>query len=274
VAVAIVAQALWAMGRRFCADWISAAVAVGAAMVALFWPTALGQILAIVAGGVVGWRWLPAEETPIPDHLSGLVPRSVALGALALFALLLVGLPLAAAASDSHLVALVDRFYRAGALVFGGGHVVLPLLQAAVVPPGWVDRDTFLAGYGAAQAVPGPLFTFAAYLGAVMGLAPNGWEGAALCLGAIFLPSFLLVIGVLPWWDRLRRQSSMRAALKGVNGAVVGLLAAAFYSPVCTGAIGSTVDLVTAAAAAALLMVWNLPSWLVVVLGAVAGALL
>ena len=273
VAVAIVAQALWAMGRRFCAGRKAMGLAAGAATLAVLWPTPLGQILAIVAGGLAGWRWLPVAEGQTPDHLGGLVARPQSLAALLLFALLLLGLPAAAALSGWHPLAVFDRFFRSGALVFGGGHVVLPLLQAAVVPPGWVGRDAFLAGYGAAQAIPGPLFTFAAYLGAVMAAEPNGWSGASLCLVAIFLPSFLLVVGVLPWWDLLRRQAVVRAGLAGVNAAVVGLLAAAFYSPVCRGAIGSPAD-VAVAAAAALLVVWKVPSWAVVILGAMAGALL
>jgi chromate transporter len=274
VAVAIVAQALWAMARRFCAGRQAMALAVGAASLALLWPTPMGQILAIVAGGLAGWRWLPVPDQVAPDHLGGLVARPLSLAALLLFTLLLLGLPAAAALSGWHPLAVFDRFFRSGALVFGGGHVVLPLLQAAVVPSGWVGRDAFLAGYGAAQAVPGPLFTFAAYLGAVMAVAPNGWSGAALCLVAIFLPSFLLVVGVLPWWDLLRRQAVVRAGLAGVNAAVVGLLAAAFYSPVCTGAIGAPADVAVAVAAAALLVVWKVPSWAVVMLGAMAGALL
>jgi chromate transporter len=163
-------------------------------------------------------------------------------------------------------------YYRAGALVFGGGHVVLPLLQAAVTPPGWIDNDTFLAGYGAAQAVPGPLFSFAAYLGAAMGLAPNGVFGAALCLVAIYLPSFLLIIGVLPFWKMLREQRFVRAALRGVNASVVGLLAAALYRPVWTAGIASAAAYEIALAAFLLLFMWRAPPWLVVLLGALAGA--
>jgi chromate transporter len=165
-----------------------------------------------------------------------------------------------------------EVFYRTGSLVFGGGHVVLPLLQASVVPPGWVSNDTFLAGYGAAQAVPGPLFTFAAYLGAVMGPQPNGWAGAALCLIAVFLPSFLLVFGVLPFWDGLRRKPAAQAALRGVNAAVVGLLLAALYNPVWTAGITNASDFALAAVAFLLLFIWQTPPWLVVVLSAAAAA--
>jgi chromate transporter len=171
----------------------------------------------------------------------------------------------------NHTLAVFDAFYRSGALVFGGGHVVLPLLQAAVVPPGWVDNDAFLAGYGAAQAVPGPLFTFAAYLGTVMGPKPNGWLGAALCLVAMFLPAFLLVIGPLPFWDALRQKRWAQALLRGVNAAVVGVLLAALYNPVWTSAITSGADFVLAAAAFLLLFMWQTPPWLVVLCCAIGG---
>jgi chromate transporter len=165
---------------------------------------------------------------------------------------------------------LIDSFYRSGSLVFGGGHVVLPLLQAEVVPPGWVTNDAFLAGYGAAQAVPGPLFTFAAYLGAVMGPAPNGWWGGSICLVAIFLPSFLLVVGALPFWDALRRRAGVQSALRGVNAAVVGLLLAALYDPVWTSAIHAPADFALGLLAFLLLVFWRVPPWAVVVLGALA----
>jgi chromate transporter len=169
-------------------------------------------------------------------------------------------------------VQVFEALYRAGSLVFGGGHVVLPLLQASVVPPGWVGNDAFLAGYGAAQAVPGPLFTFSAYLGAVMGPSPNGITGAVLCLVAIFLPSFLLVLGMLPFWDRLRRLTQVQAALRGVNAAVVGLLLAALYNPVWTAGITSASDFALAAVAFLLLFIWQTPPWLVVLLSAAAAA--
>jgi chromate transporter len=187
------------------------------------------------------------------------------------FFAILLGLPLILALYPSHSIRLFEAFYRAGSLVFGGGHVVLPLLQAAVVPPGWVSNDAFLAGYGAAQAVPGPLFTFSAYLGAVMGPEPNGWLGAALCLVAMFLPSFLLVIGPLPFWDDLRRQDWARSALRGVNAAVVGLLLAALYNPVWTAGITGAGDFALAIAAFLLLFMWQTPPWLVVILSAIGG---
>jgi chromate transporter len=202
------------------------------------------------------------------------VSRSVGITLLVLFFVLLAGLPLLAILLPAQGVKEFDAFYRAGSLVFGGGHVVLPLLQASVVPPGWVSNDAFLAGYGAAQAVPGPLFTFAAYLGTVMSQPPNGWLGALICLVGIFLPSFLLVIGALPFWDELRRRASAQAALRGVNAAVVGLLLAAFYQPVWTTGIANATDFALGAAAFLLLFMWQTPPWLVVVLCAGAGAAL
>ncbi len=191
--------------------------------------------------------------------------------ALALFFLLLVLLPVLASTWPSQVLALADSFYRAGSLVFGGAHVVLPLLEAEVLPPGWVSKDAFLAGYGAAQAVPGPLFTFSAYLGTVMEIPPAGWRGGLICLAAIFAPSFLLVAGTLPWWNALRRLEPTRRAMLGVNAAVVGLLLAALYDPVWTGGIRSAGDFILAVAAFALLASWKAPPWLVVILGAAAG---
>jgi chromate transporter len=202
------------------------------------------------------------------------VSKPVAIGSLALFFALLALLPLLASTSGNQALAYFDAFYRAGSLVFGGGHVVLPLLQAEVVPPGWVSDDAFLAGYGAAQAVPGPLFTFAAYLGAVMGPQPNGWTGAALCLVAVFLPSFLLIVGALPFWEQLRARPDAQAALRGVNAAVVGILLAALYDPVWTAGIKSGADFALGAAAFLLLYLWKTPPWLVVVLCALGGAAL
>ncbi|PZR56655.1 MAG: chromate transporter, partial [Stutzerimonas stutzeri] len=174
----------------------------------------------------------------------------------------------------SQALAQVDAFYRTGALVFGGGHVVLPLLQAEVVPSGWVDNDAFLAGYGAAQAVPGPLFTFAAFLGASMNSGPSGWLGATICLLAVFAPSFLLVFGALPFWERLRGNRRSQAALAGVNAAVVGLLLAALYDPVWTSAIKAAEHFILAVLAFAALSYWKLPPWLVVIAGALGGGLL
>jgi chromate transporter len=209
-----------------------------------------------------------AEQAPLPLRVS----RTTGVIMLAIFFALLIGLPLLAAAFPGHALQAFEAFYRAGSLVFGGGHVVLPLLQASAVPPGWISNEAFLAGYGAAQAVPGPLFTFAAYLGAVMGPEPNGWAGAALCLVAVFLPSFLLVIGALPFWDQLRRRAGAQAALRGVNAAVVGLLLAALYNPVWTSGILAPADFALACVAFLLLFMWQTPPWLVVVLTAIGGA--
>jgi chromate transporter len=268
VAVAVVAQAVWGMARTLCPDRERASVAVGAALLALFAPSAAGQIGAIAAGALIGWLWFhPAvgkPSAPLVVHIS----RELAVASLGVFIVLLFGLPFLVEATGSHAIALVNSFYRSGALVFGGGHVVLPLLQQAVVPPGWISNDAFLAGYGAAQAVPGPLFTFSAYLGTVMGPAPNGWPGGLICLAAIYLPSFLLLIGILPFWDALRVRTPVRAALTGVNAAVVGLLLAALYTPVWTSAINAPADFALGVVAFLLLVMWRVPPWLVVILGA------
>jgi len=270
VAVAVVAQAVWAMARKLCPDRERASVAVGAALLALFLPSAAGQIGAIVAAAVIGWCFFPAPAAQRAVPLAIRIPRRVAVLSLGLFFGLLFGLPLLATASDSHAIALVNGFYRSGALVFGGGHVMLPLLQETVVPPGWVGNDAFLAGYGAAQALPGPLSTFAAYLGTVMGPAPNGWPGGLLCLAAIYLPSFLLLLGVLPFWDALRVRAGVRSALTGVNAAVVGLLLAALYTPVWTSAIAAPADFAIAIGAFLMLALWQVPPWAVVICGALA----
>src|SRR6516225_633042 len=239
-AVAMVAfgYGIGALGDAAGSGWLRglkvAAVAVAAAVIALGAPSSWGQIGAIALGGGVGALLLRGGEAIAPAALPLHVSRALGALLLAVFFGLLIGLPLLAAAIPSQALREFDAFYRAGSLVFGGGHVVLPLLQASVVPPGWVGNDAFLAGYGAAQAVPGPLFTFAAYLGTVMGPPPNGWIGASICLIAIFLPSFLLVIGALPFWEQLRRRPVAQASLRGVNAAVVGLLLAALYQPVWT----------------------------------------
>jgi chromate transporter len=272
VAVAVVAQAVLGMMRSLAPDRERATLAVVAAVIVLAAPTAWGQIGAIVLGGVAGVVLLrdhaPVKHAKLPLAVS----RWTGAVLLVLFFALLIGLPLLAAAVPSQSIKLFEAFYRAGSLVFGGGHVVLPLLQASVVPPGWVSNDAFLAGYGAAQAIPGPLTTFAAYLGAVMGPEPNGWLGATICLIAIFLPSFLLVIGMLPFWDQFRRLSMAQAVLRGVNAAVVGLLLAALYNPVWTAGILGPYDFALAVAAFLLLFMWNVPPWLVVVLSALGGA--
>jgi chromate transporter len=274
VAVPVVAQAVWGMARNLTPDAPRVTVAALAAIVVMIWPTPLGFIGAIVLGGIIGlWRFKATEDSA-HVAIGANVSRTAAVAALVLFFGLLVALPaLRAAFPDSQILALLDSFYRAGSLVFGGGNVVLPLLQAEVGPPGWVTHEEFFAGYGAAQAVPGPLFTFAAYLGTVSAVPPNGWLGALISLAGIFASSFLLVIGPLPFWDALRRFRPMRSALVGVNAAVVGLLLAFLYDPVWTNAVRSAADFGLALAGFVLLMFWKLPAWLVVVLTACGGAI-
>ena len=272
VAVPVVAQAVWGMARNLTPDAPRVTLAALAAIVVLIWPTPLGFIGAIVAGGLAGWLLLKANVDEEHVQIAANVSRTAAVAALAIFFGLLVALPaLRVAFPSSQTLALLDSFYRAGSLVFGGGNVVLPLLQAEVVPPGWLSNEAFFAGYGAAQAVPGPLFTLAAYLGTVSVVPPNGWLGALVCLVGIFVSSFLLVIGPLPFWDALRRFRPMRAALTGVNAAVVGMLLGFLYDPVWTNAIRSSADFGLALAGFVLLMFWKLPAWLVVVLTAAGG---
>jgi chromate transporter len=270
-AVAVVAQAVWGMARSLCPDRERASIAIAAALLVTAWPTAWAQVLVIVVAGVVGLRLLPGSADSGAPHAKVPFGRPLGLAALALFFALLVALPVLRYLTGSPALAVFDGFYRAGALVFGGGHVVLPLLQAEVVPPGWVSNEQFLAGYGAAQAVPGPLFTLAAYLGAVMRPWPTGWLGALVALTAIFLPAFLLVVGTLPFWDALRARPAFRAALRGINAAVVGLLLAALYHPVWTSAIHAPADFALALAAFGLLTLWGTPPWLVVAFAAAGG---
>lgn len=271
VAVAVVAQAVWGMARNLCTDLPRITLMVIAACVALLAPSAWGQVSVIVVAGLAGLALFKPAQTVGHEGLSITISRRAGMMWLALFFVLLVGLPLLAERVADQSLAMVDAFYRSGSLVFGGGHVVLPLLQAEVVPSGWVSNETFLAGYGAAQALPGPLFTFAAFLGASMNVSPSGWAAGLICLLAIFAPSFLLVLGALPFWERLRRSARAEAALAGVNAAVVGLLLAALYHPVWTSAILTPRDFGLALVALTALMVWKLPAWLVVAGTAVAG---
>ncbi len=277
VAVAVVAQAVLGMARSLCPDRARAGIAVGAALVALLVGGAPAQLGAIALGALAGLlvcRDLANGEAPA---LGRRLSRAAAWSALVLFFALLAGLPLAAAALSLPALDLVDALYRAGALVFGGGHVVLPLLESAVVRPGWVGQDTFLAGYGAAQAVPGPLFSFGGYLGAVLAPATGGivgaLAGAALGLVAIFLPGLLLVVAALPFWSALRRQPRARAALAGTNAAVVGILGAALYDPLWRETVRTPGDFALVLVAVVLLVSWRLPPWLVVLLAALAGVL-
>ncbi len=268
VAVAVVAQAVWRMAQSLCPDRERVSLAIAATLLTLAIPSATGQIGAIVAGGIIGWRFLPGMNNSEAAPLAIPVGRKTAIISIIVFATLLFGLPLLASATSDHILALISSFYRSGSLVFGGGHVVLPLLQQAVVPRGWIGNDAFLAGYGATQAVPGPLFTFAAYLGAAMKSAPNGWIGGLICLAAIYLPSFLLLLGALPFWDALRHRTAVQSALKGINATVVGILLGALYTPVWTGAIFSPADFGLGIVAFLLLVFWRTPPWLVVILGA------
>ncbi|MDP3861782.1 MAG: chromate efflux transporter [Phaeovulum sp.] len=269
VAVAIVAQAVWGMARNLCPDRERAAIAVGAVVVLAFRPGAFGMVGAIVLGALAGLALGRGTGAPVGGHVTMPVSRRVAAAALAAFFAALFLLPLIAGQSQS--LAVIDSFYRAGALVFGGGHVVLPLLQAEVVAPGWVTPDQFLAGYGAAQAVPGPLFTFAAYLGAGLEPEPNGVAGAIIALLAMFLPGFLILIGVLPFWDRFRAMARAQSLMQGANAAVVGILGAALYSPVFTSAVGDLRDFALALGCFVLLMAWKSPPWVVVIVAAVGG---
>ena len=274
VAVAIVAQAVWGMARTLCPDRPRAGVAITAALLVLAVPSAIGQVGAIVAGGIAG-RWaVPVRQLPAAEHRDYGVSRRAGAAMLVLFGLLLVLLPLLATVVRSPALDVIASFYQSGALVFGGGHVVLPLLQTSIVHPGLVTNDAFLAGYGAAQAVPGPLFTFAAYLGAVMTGPLGGWIGGSVLLVAIFVPAFLMVAGALPFWEILRRREGVQRAMAGVNAAVVGVLAAALYDPVWTSAIHSRADFGLALGAFGLLVHGRQSPVLVVALAALAGWLL
>ena len=273
-AVAVVALAVWGMAGSLCPDKPRAAIAIAATVAMLAWPTSWGQLVVIAVTGIIGWRFLRTGQSDAEQERQFAVSRWVAVLCLVVFAVLLLGLPILgrtlAAGTLADSLQVFDSFYRAGSLVFGGGHVVLPLLQELVVAPGWVTKAEFIAGYGAAQAVPGPLFTFSAYLGATLDVenGPTGWAGGLFALAAIFLPSFLLVIGVAPFWDRLRSWASFGGALRGINAAVVGLLLAALYDPVWTSAIHGPEDFGLALTALGLLAVWKWPPWLVVVLSA------
>lgn len=277
VAVAIVAQAVWGMARALTPDPKRASIAVVAALIVLLRTGSSAQIAAILCGGLAGiWLCRTAATPAAKSPAQAIVPvsRTVGLVALTLFFLLLAGLPLLRNLDPSSGVALFEAFYRSGALVFGGGHVVLPLLREAFVPPGWVSDDTFLAGYGAAQAVPGPLFTFAAYLGAIVRPSPHGLAGAVLGLIAIFLPGVLILMGTLPFWDAFRRRARAQAIMRGVNAAVVGLLAAALFNPVWTSSVKAPADFGLVLVGFVLLTVWRTPPLVVVIISALGGVAL
>lgn len=263
-AVAVVAQAVWGMARSLCPDRVRAGIAIGAALVVLILPGTAAQIAALLLGAVAGHGALRLPPCDPPARHGFGATRSAGAVLLGLCGVLLVALPVAAAAYPAIWLRATAVFYQAGTLVFGGGHVVLPLLQSGVVPPGWVSNDAFLAGYGAAQAVPGPLFTFAAYLGAAMPSPLGGWSGGLLMLFAVFVPAFLLVAGALPFWDTLRARTGVQNTMGGINAAVVGILTAALYDPVWTSAIYTRTDFGLALTAFALLVVARAsPVWVV-----------
>jgi chromate transporter len=274
VAVAVVAQAVWGMARTLAPDRERASIALGAVLLVVLAGGSAGQIGAILLGGIAGLVLCRGTPASAVGHLAFPVSRRAGGVALTLYAVLLLLPPVLASTLASQAIALFDAFYRSGALVFGGGHVVLPLLRAAVVDPGWVGAGSFLAGYGSAQAVPGPLFTFAAYLGAVMGPAPNGLAGAVIALVAVFLPGILLVYGTLPFWDAFRTRPLAQAAMRGTNAAVVGILGAALYDPVWTSAVDGPRDFMLALSGFVLLTVWKVPSWAIVLLMAIGGMLM
>ena len=271
-AVAVVAQAVWGMGTQLCPDRSRLTMALFAAVALLLAPAGATPLLVIVAGGLLGWaRYRRIKVPTIPAPLPFKLSHTRGAAVLLLFFLLLAVLPVAASSTHMRGLEYFGAFYRVGALVFGGGHVVLPLLQSQVVRPGWVDNGTFVAGYGLAQALPGPLFSFAAYLGAAAKQAPNGWLGALICLLGIYLSPLLLLAGAIPFWETLRRTRSAQAALRGANAAVTGILIAALYDPLWQTAIHSARDLALALVAFALLFVWKFPPWLIVLLAALAG---
>lgn len=271
-AVAVVAQAVWSMGRQFCRDRVRASFAISAAVTVLLWTSAFVQMAVIGLGALLGWRLLSVRQADVAAHADFRISKWISTLAWLLFLTLLTLLPLAADLSGSHALAEFGSFYHSGALVFGGGHVVLPLLRAQVVPTGWVSDGDFLAGYGMAQALPGPLFSFAAYLGAASSGNPHGWTGGLLALAAIFLPAFLLVLGALPHWNRWRTQPSLRAALDGINAAVVGILLAALYNPIFLSSVHGPLDLALVLTAFALLMYWKVSPFWVVAPAALTGA--
>ncbi|MED1470769.1 chromate efflux transporter [Bacillus salipaludis] len=267
VAVVIVAQAIIGMARTLTPDLKRKALALGALIVSLLIPATFTQVGIILISAIIGFLFFKHSDIQVDIVIPVPVSRTLALVCLTFFFGLLLLLPILRDVIASHTIALLDSFYRSGALVFGGGHVVLPLLEKEFVPHGWISKESFLAGYGAAQAVPGPLFTFAAYLGAVM----NGWKGALLATGAIFLPAFLLVIGTLPFWDILRRNPKLKGAMLAVNGAVVGILIAAFYTPIWTSAIQSAKDFALGSILFSLLVILKLPPWVIVLAGMTGG---
>ncbi|WJM16588.1 chromate efflux transporter [Microbacterium arborescens] len=277
VAVAVVAHAVWGMARTLAPDRPRGTIAIAAAVGTALVGGPFAQFGAIAFGALAGALWLREDAATLDsdDAADDALPSAgtrIGIAALVVLAALLVASPIAARVTGDGVIALFDAFFRSGALVFGGGHVVLPLLESAVVGPGWVDAETFLAGYGAAQALPGPLFSFAAYLGALSSVGPGGAAGAAIALVAIFLPGFLLLLGALPVWAVLRRRPRARGLVSGASAAVVGILGAALYDPVFTTSVTRVDQFALALVCFGLLTLWRCPAWMVVVLGAGAGA--
>ena len=270
VAVAIVAQAILGMAKNLTPDLKRKAIALFVLIGTLLWQSTYTQVAFILLSALIGFLLFKEQEDSEEKSIPFPISRRFASICLVLFFALLFLLPILREFTSSHWIAMFDSFYRSGALVFGGGHVVLPLLEREVVPSGWVSKETFLAGYGATQAVPGPLFTFAAYLGAVM----NGWQGGLLATIAIFLPAFLLILGTLPFWDTLRRNTKIKGALMGVNAAVVGILISAFYQPIWSSSILAPIDFALASLLFSMLVFWKLPPWIIVVTGAVGGSII
>jgi chromate transporter len=270
VAVAVVAHAILGMAEKLTPDLKRKSIALFALVVTLLWQTAFSQVGVIIIAGIIGFLIYQQHTENEDTEFEFPVSRTFAMICLTLFFGLLVILPIVREATSIGWIALFDSFYRSGSLVFGGGHVVLPLLEREFVPTNWISEEAFLAGYGAAQAVPGPLFTFAAYIGAVM----NGWQGGLLATFAIFLPAFLLILGTLPFWNMLRRNPKIKGALMGVNAAVVGILISAFYKPIWTSTIIRPLDFAFAAVLFSMLVYWKLPPWIIVVTGAIGGVLL
>ncbi|MBM7703451.1 chromate transporter [Metabacillus iocasae] len=270
VAVAVVAHAILGMAQKLAPDLQRKAIVLFALVVTLLLQTAFTQVGVILLSGIIGYLIYRNQTNMDDSRLSFPISRTFGLACLALFFGLLVLLPILRELTSSEWIAMFDSFYRSGSLVFGGGHVVLPLLEREFVPTGWLSDEAFLAGYGAAQAVPGPLFTFAAYIGAVI----NGWQGGLLATAAIFLPAFLLILGTLPFWDSLRRNPKVQGALMGVNAAVVGILISAFYHPIWTSSILAPIDFAFAAILFSMLVYWKLPPWVIVLTGAIGGTLL
>ncbi|PIC98336.1 chromate efflux transporter [Sporosarcina sp. P29] len=270
VAVAIVAHAVLGMAKNLTPDVKRKAIALLALVVTLLWQAAFTQVGVIIVAGLVGLWLFKVHDSSDASSSKFLISKKTGIICLTLFFTLLGILPLLRELTGSYWIALFDSFYRSGALVFGGGHVVLPLLEQELVPAGWIGNESFLAGYGATQAVPGPLFTFAAYLGAVM----NGWQGGLFATVAIFLPAFLLIIGALPFWDILRNHPKIKGAVMGVNAAVIGILLSALYNPIWTSSILRAEDFALAAILFSMLTFWKMPPWIVVLVGAVGGAVL